>query len=72
MSAAAAAAAGEFSLTGAERLEPGTKDGAILFLEPFIAACGFVFGSIANKNKIEHSKLFGPTVEANKKNLQSP
>ena len=37
MSAAAAAAAGEFSLTGADRLVNGTKVEEILFLEPFTA-----------------------------------
>lgn len=35
--AAAAAAAGEFSLTGADRLENGTKVEEILFLAPFTA-----------------------------------
>lgn len=35
--AAAAAAAGEFSLTGVDRLEPGTKVEEILFREPFTA-----------------------------------
>ena len=48
-SATAAAAIGEFSLTGsADLLEPGIGDGAILFLEPGINVLEISSGSERN------------------------